>query len=94
MIHAACVADVRLCLPEQDPARFLRCLAPYIKIGSDEMKQAAREDVQLLLCLLNILEALLQHQDRIALELAAGLATDLMGLISNHRSVLVRALWG
>ncbi len=54
------------------------------------MQQATREDVHLLLCLLGILDPLLQHQERVAPELAKDLAADLINLISKHRSVLVR----
>ncbi|KAK9834236.1 hypothetical protein WJX84_005062 [Apatococcus fuscideae] len=86
-IHAACIADVSLCLPEEDSGRFLRCLSPYIKANFSEVPK--REDINLLLCLLGILDPLIQAQERIEPELAAGLLTDLVALISNHRSILV-----
>eukprot|EP00798_Chlamydomonas_sp_ICE-L_P003395 gene3395-13435_t len=31
-LHALCSADPELCIPKKDPARFVRCLAPYLKL--------------------------------------------------------------
>ena len=31
-LHALCCADPALCMPHKDPARFVRCLAPYLKL--------------------------------------------------------------
>lgn len=84
------MADIGLCLPQEDPGRFLRCLAPYIKASPSEVP--TREDINLLLCLLGILDPLIQSQERLEPDLAAALSTDLVALISNHRSILVSLL--
>ncbi len=31
-LHALAMADPQLCIPSRDPARFVRCLAPYLKV--------------------------------------------------------------
>lgn len=31
-LHALSLADPQLCIPGKDPARFVRCLAPYLKV--------------------------------------------------------------
>ena len=33
-LHALAAADPSLCTPPKDPLSFVRCLAPYVKVGA------------------------------------------------------------
>ena len=53
-MHALCLADVALCMPPQDAAKYVRCLAPYLKVGPLAPRQRSpgkdRRDAERLLC--------------------------------------------
>ena len=61
-LHALSLTDVALCTPAEDPARIVRCLAPYLKVGppggggsgarSAAKEAAERRDAECLLCIL------------------------------------------
>ena len=62
-LHALALTDVALCTPAEDPARIVRCLAPYLKFapaGAAAGREAAeRRDAECLLCIL--VSALYSH---------------------------------
>ncbi len=58
-LHALCLTDVSLCTPADDASKYIRCLAPYLKVGPSSKnaqcpkKQAAeRREAECLLCIL------------------------------------------
>lgn len=58
-LHALCLTDVSLCMPAEDPCKYIRCLAPYLKVtpsskaGQCPRKQASeRREAECLLCIL------------------------------------------
>ncbi len=79
-----------MCTPESDPARFVRCLAPYLTAaapkasdkarGPDEQRRAAEETL-CLMCIIGALAGTLRHLDA---DLAEQIMKDLAGLISTH----------
>ena len=40
-LQALASADVALCMPERDPARLVRCLAPYLKVRGGALDMSA-----------------------------------------------------
>lgn len=55
-LHALALTDVALCTPAEDPARIVRCLAPYLKVApagaAAGREPAERRDAECLLCIL------------------------------------------
>ena len=53
-LHALCLTDVALCMPPQDPAKYVRCLAPYLKVApltaGPRSADRDRRDAACLLC--------------------------------------------
>ena len=53
-LHALCLTDVALCMPPQDAAKYVRCLAPYLKVapltGGPRSADKDRRDAACLLC--------------------------------------------
>ena len=53
-MHALCLADVALCVPAQDAAKHVRCLAPYLKVAPLAPGQRSpdkdRREAECLLC--------------------------------------------
>ena len=91
-LHAFCLADVTLCMPPNDPASFARCLAPYLKVPPSDPALADKEkrrSAERLLCILAVISSLLCKLDRIAIEAAQDLESDLVQLISSHIYVQV-----
>lgn len=41
-LHALCVAEPDLCVPEDNPMRFLRTLQPYLELSSTTKEQKVR----------------------------------------------------
>jgi hypothetical protein len=53
-MHALCLTDVAMCTPAENPCKYARCLAPYLKIGKDSGQSQAvdRREAESLLCML------------------------------------------
>ena len=53
-LHALCLTDVALCMPPQDAAKYVRCLAPYLKVAPLTARPRSadkdRRDAACLLC--------------------------------------------
>lgn len=53
-LHALCLTDVVLCMPPQDPAKYVRCLTPYLKVApltaGPRTADRDRRDAACLLC--------------------------------------------
>ena len=53
-LHALCLTDVALCMPPQDAAKYVRCLAPYLKVApmtaGPRSADKDRRDAACLLC--------------------------------------------
>ena len=91
-LHALCQADVSLCMPQQDPASFARCLAPYLKISPADLelpRPEQRRAAERLLCILSIVSGLLGRLGRLPPEAAHDLELDLVQLINAHHFVQV-----
>ena len=92
-LHAFCLADVTLCMPPNDPASFVRCLGPYLKVPPADpaaSEKEVRRGAERLLCILFIISSLLCKLDRLAPEAAQDLESDLVQLITLHRFQSVR----
>ena len=86
-LHAFCLADVSLCKPANDPASFVRCLGPYLKVPPADpaaTEKEKRRGAERLLCILFIISSILSKLDRIAPEAAQDLQSDLVQLITLH----------
>lgn len=91
-LHAFCQADVALCVPSNDPARFARCLAPYLKVlpmTQDTPDATKRRAAERLLCMLAVLTALLGSLDRAPADLSQEVEEDLIVLINTNQFVQV-----
>ena len=91
-LHAFCQADVALCVPRNDPARFARCLAPYLKVPpmtQDTPDATKRRAAERLLCMLAVLTALLGSLDRAPADLSQEVEEDLIVLINTNQFVQV-----
>ena len=53
-LHALCLTDVALCMPPQDAVKYVRCLAPYLKVApltsGPRSPDKDRRDAERLLC--------------------------------------------
>lgn len=81
-----------LCMPGNNPARFARCLAPYLKVqpfSKDAPDALKRRAAERLLCILAVLTALLSYLDRFPEDLAQEVEADLVELINQHPFVQV-----
>lgn len=86
-LHAFCLADVTLCMPANDPASFVRCLGPYLKVPPADpaaTEKEKRRGAERLLCILFIISSLLCKLDRVTPEAAQDLEADLVQLITLH----------
>lgn len=96
-LHALSLGDVRFLLPAKKPAKFVSCLAPYLKLGiqhtGDEMDrgQQARADAEQLICLLNVLSRILPRLPALPPRAAQEMESDLMHAIRTHTFRTVRA---
>ncbi|KAK9829724.1 hypothetical protein WJX72_007528 [[Myrmecia] bisecta] len=93
-LHAFAMTDVALCMPADDPARFARTLAPYLKVGTDPSKASEvmqRRKAEQLLCILAITDSVLAQLGRAPQPLVEELKEDLFQLISKHTYVQVVA---
>ena len=91
-LHAFCLSDVTLCIPHNDPASFVRCLAPYLKVPPTDpaaTPHEKRRGAERLLCILSIISSLLGKLDRLPPEAAQDLENDLVQLINAHHYVQV-----
>ncbi|CAL8470720.1 g10262 [Coccomyxa elongata] len=90
-LHALCLTDVSLCIPAEDPCKYIRCLAPYLKVtpsskaGQCPGKQAAeRREAECLLCILAIVDSILSEVVHLNKALVLELQNDLLVLINKH----------
>ncbi|BDA45698.1 Nipped-B-like protein [Coccomyxa sp. Obi] len=90
-LHALCLTDVSLCTPAEDPCKYIRCLAPYLKVtpsskaGQSPGKQAAeRREAECLLCILAIVDSILSEVVHLNKALVMELQNDLLVLINKH----------
>ena len=95
-LHALSLADPAFVSPPDDPARFLRALAPLIKISPDSKyptELERRRSAERLLCVLSIIEAILRQHIYLDDSLGAfsDMPQDLLGLINQHRYTQVVA---
>eukprot|EP00887_Chlorella_sp_A99_P005943 scaffold29.g5943.t1 len=94
-LHAFAVTDVQLCMPAKDAAKFVRSLAPYLKIGGGARPgpDAQRRAAEMLLCVLSLLDGVLSQLGATGVEAAVvgELVRDLAALINRHHFVQVLA---
>ena len=95
-LHALAVTDADFCVPERDPQKFLRILAPYLKASPDSTYPTEfdrRAAAERLLCVLNIVESALSQLDRLSDASGAlnDVPGDLVNLINHHRYTQVVA---
>ncbi|CAK0782901.1 hypothetical protein CVIRNUC_006096 [Coccomyxa viridis] len=87
-MHALCLADVALCVPAQDAAKHVRCLAPYLKVAPLAPGQRSpdkdRREAECLLCKLAIVDDILQELGQAPKQLVDELEYDLVKLINKH----------
>ncbi|KAK9845361.1 hypothetical protein WJX81_004388 [Elliptochloris bilobata] len=96
-LHALCLTDVELCLPPEDQLRFIRALAPYLKMGDGERKggrgdeNGERREAEALMATLAALEAMSRALPRLPPALATELQADLTQLVMKHSFIQVVA---
>lgn len=98
-LHALAVTDAALCVPEADPLRFLRALAPYLKTGGPSdgeqpsTERGQRRAAERMLCMLCIMDCVLSQVARLddAMGALTDLPADLVTLINQHRFTQVVA---
>ncbi|PRW45458.1 nipped-B isoform X2 [Chlorella sorokiniana] len=93
-LHAFVVTDVELCMPAKDPFKFVRSLAPYLKVpaaakGGPGGDAAARRGAEALLCVLSITEGVLSQLKHCEAGTQAELLGDIHQLINRHPFVQV-----
>jgi len=95
-LHALAVTDADFCLPEKNPQKFLRALAPYLKAAPDSQYTTEidrRNAAEFLLCVLSVVESVLSQLDHLNDNLGAlaDVPGDLVFLINQHRYTQVVA---
>jgi cohesin loading factor subunit SCC2 len=95
-LHALAVTDADFCLPEKNPQKFLRALAPYLKAAPDSQYTTEvdrRNAAERLLCVLSVVESVLSQLDHLNDNLGAlaDVPGDLVFLINQHRYTQVVA---
>lgn len=95
-LHALAVTDADFCLPEKNPQKFLRALAPYLKAAPDSqytIEVDRRNAAERLLCVLSVVESVLSQLDHLHDNLGAlaDVPGDLVFLINQHRYTQVVA---
>ena len=79
------MSNVRLCMPDQAPARFASCLAPYLKGAPPQSEHGARREAEQLICILSILSAIMPHLRGTLASLTKEMESDLLQLIKTHK---------
>jgi cohesin loading factor subunit SCC2 len=95
-LHALAITDADFCLPEKNPQKFLRALAPYLKAAPDSQyttEVERRNAAERLLCVLSVVESVLSQLDHLNDNLGAlaDVPGDLVSLINQHRYTQVVA---
>lgn len=95
-LHALAITDADFCLPEKNPQKFLRALAPYLKAAPDSQYTTEvdrRNAAERLLCVLSVVESVLSQLDHLNDNLGAlaDVPGDLVFLINQHRYTQVVA---
>lgn len=93
-LHAFAVTDVQLCIPAKDPAKFVRSLAPYLKVGGGGTKptpEQQRRGAEALLSILSVLDGVLsQLSGGVEAATLGELVADLAALVNRHPFVQAR----
>lgn len=95
-LHALAVTDADFCVPENDPQKFLRALAPHLKAAPDTQYNSEvdrRNAAERMLCVLSVVECVLSQVERLSdtLGALADVPGDLVNLINQHRYTQVVA---
>lgn len=92
-IYAISVSNASYCIPESDPMKFLRSLAPYLKMGDlDQSAEEAKIAAEQTLCLLGIISNILRSANEYSeasMEIATDISSDLVSIINQHRFTIV-----
>lgn len=104
-LHAFAVTDVQLCMPAKDPFKFVRSLAPYLKIGHEGVgvggaaasaawpqlsADQQRRGAEVLLSVLSVVDDVLsQLSDAVGAATVEELVQDLADLVNKHPYVQV-----
>ena len=89
-LHALSTVRPALCRPAKDPARFMRCLAPYLEGDTPTAQRSEdteRHSAAQLMCTLAVLKSCLACCGKLEEPLARQLTQDLAHLIAAHRFV-------
>ncbi|KAK9795206.1 hypothetical protein WJX73_010305 [Symbiochloris irregularis] len=83
-LHALCLTDAGLCIPQEDPERVCRCLGPYMRSSTTDRRAAEQ-----LMCILHIVEGVLLKLGHVSKGVEAEIQSDLTTLIARHTYLLV-----
>lgn len=94
-IYAMAAANPASCIPEHDPLKFLRTLAPHVRDdpqAESQTKQEARESAEETLYVLGITSVILNSMEQrttITVNLATDISEELPNIINKHKFTAV-----
>ena len=92
-LYAISVSNASYLIPESDPMKFLRSLAPYLKMEDvDQSTEEAKIAAEQTLCLLGIISNILKFANEYSeasIEIATDISNDLFSIINQHRFTIV-----
>lgn len=94
-MYALALANPASCIPDHDPLKFLRTLAPHVKDDSQvdaETKEEARESAEETLYVLGITSVILNSMEQrstITVNLATDISEELPNIINKHKFTAV-----
>ncbi|KAK3289016.1 hypothetical protein CYMTET_3531 [Cymbomonas tetramitiformis] len=84
-LHTLCTADAHLCIPEDNPLRFVRTLQPYLELSlGNSSSKVHVDEANLLMCMLSVIDAVLEVGKTLPSDLAEALKQNLTELLTRH----------
>ena len=93
-IYSMVLSNPSSCIPESDPMKFLRAMAPEIKtlsnvgLGSSRATEGAEESLYVLAIISNLLMSM-EHDRTIVMDLATEISEELPNVINTHKFTVI-----
>lgn len=91
-IYSMALSHPESCIPDNDPLKFLRAIAPQIKILTSRETQGTAEVTEEILYVLGILSSILVSMEQsrmIVMDLATEISEELPNLINTHKFTVI-----
>ena len=93
-IYALVLSNPRCCIPENDPLKFVRALAPHLKVlpgetqGPDDIRKGAEETLYSLGIVSSLLDEIVEDR-MLSMDVATEISEDLPEIINKHKFTTV-----